>query len=310
MSKAFRYIIIPENEIKPYLNDGQAGDDLNFMCRSIYSLLGLETVEVSHAYLETIRPQLGRSFEEVPKQEALDGKTWFGVVDDKVKVWKDSVGNTIEITMHMEESGLMEKFITKVPFTDEMKARVASFMSRYAKEIIENEYSKKLRFIKNVSELEASTWEIQKHEAREFLQYGEGDPDHVTPFLDYIAKERGFTKTDLANKILQKAEEYQDKLSTILVQSQKLLKKFEEANTIWDLNILYEDYFGLMMPTEQAITLKRAHDGKNEDGTIDPWKHGLRMTWFDSEGKANVHANTGTWAPDVINPYIGNKLNF
>jgi hypothetical protein len=38
---------------------------------------------------------------------------------------------------------------------------------------------------------------------------------------------------------------------------QKLLKLFKNVSTIWDLNILYEDYFNIMMPQSQAIVLGR-----------------------------------------------------
>ena len=78
-----------------------------------------------------------------------------------------------------------------------------------------------------------------------------------TPFLDYLAEKRGITKTDLSNKILTKAEAYEDNLSTMLVTYQELKKKFENADSVWDLNILYEDHIGIMMPQFQAIEMGR-----------------------------------------------------
>ena len=61
----------------------------------------------------------------------------------------------------------------------------------------------------------------------------------------------------MSNKILQKAEAYQDKLSTMLVSMQKLKKQFKNSTSIKDINILYEDYLGVMMPTTQAIEMGR-----------------------------------------------------
>ncbi len=303
-----RYIIVPEDDIKPYIIHGSgANNDKNFYCESRYNLLGLSAVEISNSYLETIRPQLGRSFEEISEHEFYFGTAHFGEIRDTVKIAKTETGVIWDYTPALPE----DVFKAPIEFSGEMKGYTLAFMKKFAKELIENEYSKKLKFIKNVSELEAATWEIQKHEAREWLTYGD-DEAHKTPFLDYIATERGFEKTALANKILEKAEEYQDRLSTILVQSQKLLKKVESCTTIWDLNIIFEDYFGVMMPTEQAESLKRIDDGKKEDGSIDENRKGLRMAFFneDTGEKTTEDDPKAKWLPDPINPYLGNKLHF
>ena len=302
-----RYIIVPEEDIKAYITGGEF-QDKNFKCESKYNLLGLSAVEISDSLLETIRPQLGRSFEEITKDEFYFGTVHFAEIRDTVKVLKTGDGVIWDWTPAIPD----EHWKQAIDFSQEMKDFTLSFMKKYAKEIIENEYSKKLKFIKNVSELEAASWEIQKHEAREFLTYGENDPAHVTPFLDYVATERGFDKTALANKILEKAEEYQDRLSTMLVESQKLLKKVEVCTTIWDLNIVYEDYFGIMMPTEQAETLKRVDPGIKEDGEIDYNRKGNRMAFFntDTNEKTTEDDPKAKWLPDPINPYMGNKLNF
>ena len=305
----FRYIIVPEDDIKPHIVHGSGTmNDKNFYCESKYNLLGLSAVELSHTYLETIRPALGRSFEEVSRDEFYYGTSHFGEIRDTVKIAKTDTDAVRDYTLHFPE----DTFKTPTDFTDTMKTHTLSFMKKFGKEIIENEYSKKLKYIRKVSELEAATWEIQKHEAREFLTYGENDPGHVTPFLDYIATERGFDKTTLANKILSKAEEYQDKLSTTLVESQKLLKLVEGCTTVNALNVIFEDYFGIMMSTDQAIEEGRADDGKNDDGSIDYNKKGLRMAWFntDTNEKTTKDDPKAQLLPDVINPYLGNKLNF
>jgi hypothetical protein len=302
-----RYIIIPEGDIKEY-ESGGGFNDKNFYCEQHYNLMGLSTIAISDSYLETIRPILGRSFEEITEDEFYFGTAHFGEIRDSVKVMKQETGVIWDYTPALPDN----VFKSAVSFTQVMKDFTLSFMKKYAKEIIENEYSKKLKFIKNVSELEAATWEIQKHEAREWLTYGADDPAHITPFLDYIATERSFDKTTLSNKILEKAEEYQDRLSTLLVDSQKLLKKAESCTTIWDLNIIYEDYFGIMMPSDQAVTLKRLDSGIKEDGGIDYNRKGLRMAFFNSETNAKTTEDDpkAFWKPDPINPYLGNKLNF
>ena len=66
-----------------------------------------------------------------------------------------------------------------------------------------------------------------------------------------------------------------------------------------------------MMPTDQAVEEGRAHDGIEADGTVNPHKAGLRMGWFDNDRNPSKEGETGAeWVPDVINPFLGNKLNF
>jgi hypothetical protein len=76
-----------------------------------------------------------------------------------------------------------------------------------------------------------------------------------TPFLDYLATEHGVDKTELANTILEKAEKYADSLSELLVSSQKLIKELKTCSTVWDTNIFYEKYLGVMMPDKQAVQI-------------------------------------------------------
>ena len=52
----------------------------------------------------------------------------------------------------------------------------------------------------------------------------------------------------------------------MLVESQKILKKFEDCTTIWDLNIVYADYLGYLLPNNQAIALGRMNDDESQPG--------------------------------------------
>ena len=313
---SFKYIIIHEDAIRPFYEDGLSGD-WNMFCRAEYTLMGLVCVKISSSLLETLRPNLGRSFEEVQAIEAIHGIQFFSEIRDEISIFESSP--EIHYTWAMDDESSSLGVSTSPPpsgtkvkraMTSDEIANTVSFMYKFGKEIIEQEYSKRLKYVKNVSELESATWEIQKHEAREWLTYGD-DVAHVTPFLDYISTERSFDKTTLSNKILEKAEEYQDRLSTMLVTSQKILKKFEACTTVKELNVLYEDYFGIMMPTDQAVELGRAHDGIDADGNLDLNKKGLRMGWFDDDRNPSKEGEPGAeWVPDVINPFLGNKLNF
>ena len=51
--------------------------------------------------------------------------------------------------------------------------------------------------------------------------------------------------------------------------------------------------------------------GIDADGNLDLNKKGLRMGWFDDDRKPSKEGEPGAeWVPDVINPFLGNKLNF
>ena len=204
---------------------------------------------------------------KVDEQVAIDGTLFFSETREEIKTWEESDPHYPEYWEDDERT--VPRSGSKSdprPMTNQEKANTVTFMKIFAKEVIEEEFSRKYLALSDKSDLEIASWEIQKHEAREFLTYGEGDPDHVTPFLDYCASEREIDKTTLSNKILEKAEEYQDKLSTMLVESQKILKKFEECTTIWDLNIVYADYLGYLLPNNQAISLGRMNDDDSQPG--------------------------------------------
>jgi hypothetical protein len=175
----------------------------------------------------------------------------------------------------------------QIQMTEVFRGYVMDFMYRFAKELIDDEYNYRFKILKKTSDLESASWDIQKSEAKEWLQY-RGADGHKTPLLDYLSAEHGIDKTELANKILAKADEWVDTFSQMLVDSQKLIKEFKNAGTIKNMNILYEKYFGIMMPISQAQELGLADD------------FGDRI--FINE--------TGEKMYEVVNPYLGHKFNF
>ena len=268
-----KYII---TKTEPFIKYFGASQDSNMICEDLYSLFDISCVKISEPLFDTIYPLIPAGYEEISEQQATNGSNFFGETRDQVKVLsKNSVWAETDAIPDSEKEMLV--------MSDEIINDVVQFMYKFAKEIIEQEYNYRFKVLKNVSELEHSSWEIQKHEAKEWLDF-KGVDGHITPFLDYIATERGLDKTELSNKILAKAELWNDKLSIMLVESQTLLKKFEVVTTVWDMNILYEDYFGIMMSNTQAIELGR----------------------MDSAGNRVTVDNK----IDINNPYIGNKLNF
>lgn len=246
-----RYLIINEKEIKQeqYVNMSATGDArLHF--NEIFSLMHFACVEVSEEIFQVISKEWEHKYKEVTKPQAINGANFFDEIRPFGKVMA-TVGDAGWAWTPAND-------VLKVPveMTDEIVAEVVAFKVAFAKEIIEDEYNTRFKNLRDTSDLEAASWEIQKHEAREWLTY-KNIEGHKTPFLDYLAEERQIDKDALAIKILEKAEEYEDRLSTMLVGYQKLVKEFESCDNIWDLNTLYEDYFSIMMPQRQAIELGR-----------------------------------------------------
>ena len=99
---SFKYIIIEEDAIKPYYEDGLSGDWLLF-CRSEYTLMGLVCVKISSPLLETIRPSLGRSFEEVSAIEAIQGIQFFRCKSVIIIIW---IQKLLDIIIYIIESDI------------------------------------------------------------------------------------------------------------------------------------------------------------------------------------------------------------
>ena len=248
-----------------FFMEGDAYDD-RFVFKELYELLNVSCIQISSQMYSIHSKSWNGKYIEISEDTAKLGSSLFSEVRETAKLWEVSgleapglTGNERPEVFEQYPNVKAEKIPTdmnEVRGTMTIKEHVLVFMKAFAKEIIEEEYQSRFIAMRDTCELESASWEIQKHEAREWLT-NNGANGSVTPFLDYLATERGEDKTVLANKILQKAEVYQDKLSTMLVAMQKLKKQFKNSTSIKDINILYEDYLGVMMPTTQAIELGR-----------------------------------------------------
>ena len=248
-----------------FFMEEEAYDD-RFVFKELYDLLNVSCIEISTEMYGIHSKSWQGKYIEISEDTAKLGSSLFSEVRETAKLWEVSglaapglTGNENPEVYEQYPEVTAKKVPTdmnEVRGTMTIKEHVLVFMKAFAKEIIEEEYQSRFLAMRNTCELESASWEIQKHEAREWLTNA-GLNGSVTPFLDYLATERGEDKTVLANKILQKAEAYQDKLSTMLVAMQKLKKQFKNSTSIKDINILYEDYLGVMMPTTQAIELGR-----------------------------------------------------
>lgn len=261
-----KYLIIKQSLLDPQLFMEENAYDDRFVFKELYDLLNVSCIQVSSQMYSIHSKVWNGKYIEISEDTAKLGSTLFSEVRDTAKLWEISgldgpglTGNENPEVFEQYPEATAEKVpvsMDEVRGTMTIKEHVLVFMKAFAKEIIEEEYQYRFLALRDTCELESASWEIQKHEAREWLTNA-GLNGSVTPFLDYLATERGEDKTVLSNKILTKAEGYQDKLSTMLVAMQKLKKQFKNTTSITDINTLYEDYLGVMMPTSQAIEMGR-----------------------------------------------------
>ena len=260
-----RYIIVNEKEIDQnhFVNVAETLDE-RMHYSEIFTLMHFSCVEISEDYWQVISKEWEHKYKELTASQAYNGSNFFGEVRPYGKIMTDQ--NAQGVSQAWTPAGGVMK--TAITLTAEPKQEIMDFMILFAKEIVDDEFNVRIRNLRDTSEVEVASWEIQKHEAREWLRE-KGANGSRTPFLDYIATERSLTKDVLANKILTKAEAYEDNLSTLLVKHQKVIKEFENCNSIWDLNIVYEDRLGVIMPQTQAIEMGRTISDTDWDRKTD-----------------------------------------
>jgi hypothetical protein len=218
----------------------QGGGDPALTATEKFHLHDVSCFEMSDTLFNTLRPGWDCRIVEVPYEQAHWGSVFFSEIRTVGKITEPAKG------IYTQPAKI------PVDITPELIGYIVSFMKAVAFEIISQEFDRRFKEFMGVSLVEKESWEIQKHEAREWLA---DQVNSHTPFLDYLAQEQEIDKTVLANKILTKAEQYADSLSDMLVVYKKLIKEFKAPTTVWDLNILYEKYLGVFMPDTQAVQI-------------------------------------------------------
>jgi hypothetical protein len=249
------YMIVGDHVLPNSLFESIHNDPAMY-CEELYSLFNVQCVAMSKHLYETLHytwPRAKINF--ISESMARNGKQFFADYRAAGKVW---ISNT-EDRAHGPDGispteNLDAGFKLEVAITDDIVQDVRDFMFLFAKETVEDEFERRYMTMAPSGKLEQASWETQKHEAREWLA-NQGQNGSRTPFLDYLATSHNRDKTALANKILEKAEAYEDQLSDLLVAQQRVIADFKAAQTVWDINIQYERYFGLAVPIKQAQQL-------------------------------------------------------
>jgi hypothetical protein len=241
----YRYIILRQEAVDGMMH-GSPGGDQQMVCNEMYSLMNMCCMQFSEGIYQTLKPTwVKEKIIEIDADTAYYGSTFFSEIRPTAKLWE------------AKTAWYGEK--TPVQITPEIQGYILTMMKAFANEIVHYEFERRFLAMRDASDLEVASWQIQREEAMAFL----ANSASATPFLDFLATENGVDKTTLANGIISAAATYHVNLAQLLIQEQKLLDKFNACTTVWDINILYEDYFGITMPIKQAIALGRTVSDTN-----------------------------------------------
>jgi hypothetical protein len=235
----YRYIVLRQQLVDGMMH-GAPGGDPAMTCNEMYSLMGMCCMQMSEGMYQTLLPTWTKEkIIELDPETAYYGSTFFSEIRATAKVWE------------AKTSWYGEK--TPVQITPQIITYILTMMKAFANELIHYEFERRFLTMRDASDLEAASWQIQREEATAFL----ANSSATTPFLDFLAQENNTDKTTMANNIIAAANTYHANLAQLLIQEQQLLDKFNACTTVWDINILYEDYFGIAMPIKEAIALGR-----------------------------------------------------
>lgn len=135
---------------------------------------------------------------------------------------------------------------------------VINAMRIVAKAVIEEEFDRRFMELDTSSQMEYMSFELQYEEALMYIK----DNNTDVPLLQALAETREISTGEMANKVISARNLYKQKITTLLKRMTEVKGKFKTANSIRDLNRLYEDCFNISMPESQAVDEGRVVDFK------------------------------------------------
>jgi hypothetical protein len=135
---------------------------------------------------------------------------------------------------------------------------VINAMRIVAKAVIEEEFDKRFMELDTSSQMESLSFELQYEEALLYKKDNNAD----VPLLKALAEAREITLEEMAEKVISGRNSFKEKITSLLKRMTEIKAKFKNANSIRDLNRLYEDCFNVAMPESQAIEEGRVVDFK------------------------------------------------
>ena len=155
--------------------------------------------------------------------------------------------NTFEKQIFAES---MEPLSEKIKYylTEDDIANTVLFMKAVMTKMLHMHYNRELEKLNlKSSNVEMISWDEQKKEAFAYMS----DNTVSTPVLTVLATERNITVFELASKVVEKVNQYNIEVATLLSKQQIIDQLIKNANTIKDLNVVLHTRFGISMPYSQ-----------------------------------------------------------
>ena len=162
-------------------------------------------------------------------------------------------GHHKEYVGEMNDKGKIVFEKKQLPMTEKKIANAVSFMKKISILVVEREFELRFKNFKNCHDVEQESWAYQVPEAKAVLK----NPDAPTPFLNILAITRGIPKDILVKKVIEKHDKYILEYASLLGKYHAIRSQFKNCDNMWDMNILYEDYFHIGMPSAQGIAMGR-----------------------------------------------------
>lgn len=174
------------------------------------------------------------------------GWKFFALARDYISVRPGTPQNDqLSVAESMEPTGEKVKYY----LTDTDKANGAAFMKALMRQILDDVYEKRFTQLNlNVTTLEQGTWAQQRLEAESY----QIDNSIATPMLSALAASRNITVAEMADKVIQAVNKYNQDVATLLANKQAVEKEIKECVTIKDCNRLMHNRFDCSMPLTQA----------------------------------------------------------
>lgn len=194
------------------------------------------------------------NFIEIDQEIAVFGFRSFGDPRIEIKISKQDIDLNVEYDDSVDLSYYESVFNNKVkiPMSAKRYECVVKTMKLVSKLILEEEFeSRYKKYLSSITTLEINTWHHQLTDDE---------------FISNLSAIKKISEEEFKSKINTKKQEHDEYLKTLYLQLQELKQKFYDAETIKELNVLYEDYFNIPMHGEQARECGRLIEKQN--GTI------------------------------------------
>jgi hypothetical protein len=158
------------------------------------------------------------------------------------------INDQLDIVSSDEPSSVKKKYY----LTEKDLENGAKFMKIVLRKMLDEVYDKRLEHLNlGVSTLEFLSWNTQFAEAKQHLETNETN----LPMLQSLAEQRNISLTEMANKVVDAKNRFDNQVSILLSKKQLIEKEIRECKDMRDLNVLIHNRFGYNMPVKQQLEL-------------------------------------------------------